>query len=169
MFNGYRIAAGPEKVTSREIEFGLSRDGLCGQPTGSDRINRSVDALFGLLGAIGDQSKVGTKIEYRIAVFPDQGVSPSHYRGFIRPVNLSWPLLWTGLVILTPFFNAARGSLLVAVLFHFQMMNPVFPDAQPWDMLIFAAVAILIAVVNRRAMLERGSSVTASLMPGARW
>jgi hypothetical protein len=53
VFNGYRIAAGPEKVTGREIEFGLSRDGLCGQPTGSDRINRSVDALFGLLGASG--------------------------------------------------------------------------------------------------------------------
>jgi hypothetical protein len=47
VFNGYRIAASPEKVTSQEIEFGLSRGGLCGQPPGSDRINRSVDALFG--------------------------------------------------------------------------------------------------------------------------
>jgi hypothetical protein len=46
VFDGYRITAGPNKVTSREIEFGLSRDGLCGQPTGSERINRSVDALF---------------------------------------------------------------------------------------------------------------------------
>jgi len=44
VFNGYRIAASPEKVTSREIEFGLSRDGLCAQPTESGRINRSVDA-----------------------------------------------------------------------------------------------------------------------------
>jgi hypothetical protein len=52
VFNGYRIAAGPEKVTSREIEFGLSRDGLCGQPIGSDCINRSVDALFGLLAVV---------------------------------------------------------------------------------------------------------------------
>jgi hypothetical protein len=44
--NGYRIAVGSEKVTNREINFGLSRDELCGQPTGSGRINRSVDALF---------------------------------------------------------------------------------------------------------------------------
>jgi uncharacterized protein len=70
-------------------------------------------------------------------------------------------------VILTPMFNAARGSLLVAGLFHAQMNNPIWPDAQPWDMLIFVAVAIVIAVANRRAMLERGSSVTTILMPGA--
>src|SRR5690606_15672313 len=34
-------------------------------------------------------------------------------------------------VILTPLFNAARGSLLIAALYHFQMMNPMWPDAQP--------------------------------------
>ena len=37
-------------------------------------------------------------------------------------------------VILTPMFNAAGGSLLVAVLFHAQMNGPAWPDAQPWDM-----------------------------------
>jgi hypothetical protein len=51
VFNGFRIAASPEKVTSRGIELALSRGGLDGQPTRSDRINRSVDTLFGLLGA----------------------------------------------------------------------------------------------------------------------
>jgi membrane protease YdiL (CAAX protease family) len=35
-------------------------------------------------------------------------------------------------VILTPLFNDSRGSLLIAVLYHFQMMNPIWPDAQPW-------------------------------------
>jgi uncharacterized protein len=35
-------------------------------------------------------------------------------------------------VILTAVFNATRGSLLIAALFHFQLMNPVVPDAQPW-------------------------------------
>jgi hypothetical protein len=34
-------------------------------------------------------------------------------------------------VILTPMFNAARGSILIAALFHFQMMNTLMPDAQP--------------------------------------
>ena len=37
-------------------------------------------------------------------------------------------------VILTALFNASRGSLLVAVLFHAQMNGPAWPDAQPWDM-----------------------------------
>ena len=69
-------------------------------------------------------------------------------------------------VILTPMFNAARGSLLVAALFHAQMNNPIWPDAQPWDMWLFVAVAVVVAVVNRRALLDRGEAVTAILMPG---
>ena len=35
-------------------------------------------------------------------------------------------------VILTAMFNASRGSLLVAVLFHAQVNGPAWPDAQPW-------------------------------------
>ena len=69
-------------------------------------------------------------------------------------------------VILTPMFNAARGSLLVAFLFHAQMNNPVWPDAQPWDMWLFAAAAVVVAVVNRNAMLDRGATATAILPPG---
>lgn len=68
-------------------------------------------------------------------------------------------------VILTPFFNASRGSLLVAVLYHFQMMNPIWPDAQPWDNLIYVAIAILILFFNRRKMFQRGTGVTDVLMP----
>jgi uncharacterized protein len=63
-------------------------------------------------------------------------------------------------VILTAMFNAAGGSLLVAFLFHAQMNNPVWPDAQPWDMLLFVAVALLIALVNRRAMFSRDQAAT---------
>jgi membrane protease YdiL (CAAX protease family) len=68
-------------------------------------------------------------------------------------------------VILTPFFNAARGSLLIAILYHFQMMNPIWPDAQPWDNLIWIAVAVLVVVVNRRQMFARNAGVTDVLMP----
>ncbi|MGW5667113.1 CPBP family intramembrane glutamic endopeptidase [Micromonospora sp. NPDC003776] len=68
-------------------------------------------------------------------------------------------------VILTPMFNAARGSLLVPFLFHAQMNNPVWPDAQPWDMWLFAATAVVVVVVNREALLDRAAAVTAILTP----
>ena len=69
-------------------------------------------------------------------------------------------------VILTPMFNAARGSLLIAALYHFQMNGPAWPDAQPWDTLVFAVVALVIALLNRRTMLTRDGAVTDVIMPG---
>ncbi len=68
-------------------------------------------------------------------------------------------------VILTPLFNSARGSLLIAYLYHFQMMNPIFPDAQPWDSLLVALAAVVIVVLNRRTMFKKGAGVTEVLMP----
>ncbi len=70
-------------------------------------------------------------------------------------------------VILTPFFNASQGSLLVAYLYHFQMMNPIWPDAQPWDNVIYIVVAVLVVWLNRRTMLTKGAGVTDVLMPAA--
>jgi hypothetical protein len=67
-------------------------------------------------------------------------------------------------IILTPLFNVSRGSLLIAVLFHFQVMNPIFPDAQPWDILIYIVVAVIVVWLNRRQMFQRGSGVTDVLM-----
>jgi uncharacterized low-complexity protein len=63
-------------------------------------------------------------------------------------------------------FNAARGSLLVAALFHFQMNGPAWPDAQPWDMYLFVAVAAIVVVVNRKRMLARDGAATGVLLPG---
>jgi uncharacterized protein len=71
-------------------------------------------------------------------------------------------------VILTAMFNAARGSLLIAVLFHFQMNAPLWPDAQPWDIAVFVAVAAVVVLANRAAMLNRDGAATAVLMPGER-
>lgn len=68
-------------------------------------------------------------------------------------------------IILTPMFNAARGSLLFAVLYHFQVNNPAWPDAQPFDILFFAIAAIIIVLLNRRWMFRRGGGVTAVLVP----
>ena len=68
-------------------------------------------------------------------------------------------------VIVTPMFNAARGSILVAALFHFQVNNPIWPDAQPWDTLVYMAVAVVVVFLNRRTMLSRTGAVTEALMP----
>jgi len=64
-------------------------------------------------------------------------------------------------VIVTPLFNAARGSILLAMLFHFQLNNPLWPDAQPYDMYLFAASAVVVVWLNRGAMFTRGGAVTA--------
>jgi membrane protease YdiL (CAAX protease family) len=71
-------------------------------------------------------------------------------------------------IILTPMFNSSRGSLLIAYLYHFQMMNPIFPDAQPWDNLLFAITALIIVWLNRSTMFQHGSGVTDILMPEER-
>lgn len=68
-------------------------------------------------------------------------------------------------VILTPMFNAARGSILIAGLFHFQVMNPLFPDAQPWDTLAYVAAAVAIVALNRTKMFSRDGAVTEIVMP----
>ena len=68
-------------------------------------------------------------------------------------------------VILTAMFNTARGSLLVAALFHFQINGPAWPDAQPWDMYLFAVVAVLVVILNRGAMLSRDGAATEVLTP----
>jgi membrane protease YdiL (CAAX protease family) len=69
-------------------------------------------------------------------------------------------------VILTAMFNAARGSLLIAALFHFQINGPAWPDAQPWDTLVFGVIALLVVLLNRRTMLTRKGAVRDVIMPG---
>src|SRR5512133_30922 len=69
-------------------------------------------------------------------------------------------------VIVTPMFNAAKGSILIPILFHFQMNGPQWPEAQPWENYFFAAVAVIIVVLNRRSMLGRARGGTSVLYPG---
>ena len=68
-------------------------------------------------------------------------------------------------IILTALFNASKGSLLISTLFHFQMMNPIFPDAQPWDILFFIIAAVIVVWINRHKMFKRGTGITEVLMP----
>ena len=63
-------------------------------------------------------------------------------------------------VIMTAFFNESKGSLLIAYLFHFQLMNPIFPDAQPYDNLMWIAIAVVIVIVNRKKMFNRDYGFT---------
>jgi uncharacterized protein len=63
-------------------------------------------------------------------------------------------------VIVTPLFNRARGSILLPVLLHFQLNNPLWPDAQPLDNYLFVAVAVMIVWFNRHRMIRRGRGVT---------
>ena len=63
-------------------------------------------------------------------------------------------------VIVTQLFNASRGSILLPALFHFQLINPIWPDAQPYDTLFFVAAALLVVWFNRNAMFSREWVVT---------
>jgi membrane protease YdiL (CAAX protease family) len=63
-------------------------------------------------------------------------------------------------VIVTQLFNASRGSILLPALFHFQLINPIWPDAQPYDTLFFVAAALLVVWFNRETMLNREWGVT---------
>lgn len=68
-------------------------------------------------------------------------------------------------LILTPMFNAARGSILLPALFHFQLNNPLWPDAQPYDMYLFAATAAIVVWLNRETMFSREGVVTEVVPP----
>ncbi|MFO7552359.1 MAG: type II CAAX endopeptidase family protein [Haliea sp.] len=63
-------------------------------------------------------------------------------------------------VLLTPVFNQARGSLLWPMLFHWQLINPFWPDAQPWDTMILVLVATIVVWWNRDTMFTRDGAVT---------
>jgi uncharacterized protein len=67
-------------------------------------------------------------------------------------------------LIMTALFNDSRGSLLLPFLLHFQMNNPIWPDAQPWDNLLIAVLAIVIVFLKRRSMFQQGSGVTDILL-----
>lgn len=63
-------------------------------------------------------------------------------------------------VLVTPIFNSAQGSLLWPMLFHWQLINPFWPDAQPWDTIILVGVAGIVVWWNRDRMFSRVGAVT---------
>ncbi len=71
-------------------------------------------------------------------------------------------------ILVTPIFNAARGSLLLPMLFHWQLINPFWPDAQPWDTWILVGVAAVVVWWNRKTMFSREGAVTEIIPDEAR-
>lgn len=63
-------------------------------------------------------------------------------------------------VIATGLFNGSHGSILLAALFHFNLMNPVFPDAQPYDTYFLVVIAVLIVWLCRKETFTRKGAVT---------
>lgn len=63
-------------------------------------------------------------------------------------------------LIATALFNASRGSILLPALFHLQLNNPLWPDAQPYDTIPFVLAAVVIVWLNRESMLRRDGGRT---------
>jgi hypothetical protein len=63
-------------------------------------------------------------------------------------------------VLVTPILNSTRGSLLWPMLFHWQLINPFWPDAQPWDTWILVMVAFVVVWWNRDTMFTRSGAVS---------
>ena len=63
-------------------------------------------------------------------------------------------------VIVTALFNKSRGSILLPAFFHFSLMNPIFPDAQPYDTYLLIIAASLIIWCNHKSMFTKAGSVT---------
>ncbi len=68
-------------------------------------------------------------------------------------------------MIFTAAFNDSRGSILIPALLHFQMNNPIWPDAQPWDNLVLLIFAIFVLILKRNTMFKPGTGVTDILSP----
>lgn len=63
-------------------------------------------------------------------------------------------------IIVTPLFNSSRGSILLPAFFHLQLINPLWPDAQPYDTWLFVAVAVVVMWLNRDEMFSRQGAIT---------
>ncbi|MDJ0639985.1 MAG: type II CAAX endopeptidase family protein [Paracoccaceae bacterium] len=68
-------------------------------------------------------------------------------------------------ILVTPIFNAGRGGLLWPLLFHWQLINPFWADAQPYDTWLLVVVACVVVWWNRETMLHRADAVT-EVIPG---
>lgn len=62
-------------------------------------------------------------------------------------------------VIVTPLFNSSKGSLLLTAFFHFNLMNPLWPEAQPYDTYLLIVVAIIVVWIYYKSMFHREGGI----------
>lgn len=63
-------------------------------------------------------------------------------------------------VLVTPMFNSTKGGLLLPMMFHWQLINPFWPDAQPYDTWILLAVTGAVVIWKRDSLFRRDGAVT---------
>lgn len=63
-------------------------------------------------------------------------------------------------IIVTPLFNHSHGSILLPAFFHLQVINPLWPDVQPYDTWVFVIVAAILVWLNRKTMFSRHNAIT---------
>lgn len=68
-------------------------------------------------------------------------------------------------VIVGALFNASRGSILLPALFHWQLINPLWPDAQPYDSYLLVVIAVAVTWHYRSIMTSRSGGIT-EVIPG---
>jgi hypothetical protein len=68
-------------------------------------------------------------------------------------------------IIVTPLFNRSNGSILLPAFFHFMLMNPIFPDAQPYDTWIIIVISVVVVWINRKTMFTKAGAITRVIPP----
>lgn len=61
-------------------------------------------------------------------------------------------------LLMSLIFNKSKGSLLLPFIFHFQLNNPLWPDAQPWDNYLVLAIALVFVFVKRKEFFSKKHS-----------
>lgn len=69
-------------------------------------------------------------------------------------------------VLMTALYNSSGGSVLLAALLHFQFMNPVWPDAQPYDTVFVLGSAAVVVWFCRESMFT-GKDAVENVVPAA--
>ena len=81
-------------------------------------------------------------------------------------VDTEWnvPLFLVGTIpigtLVTPMFDAAKGGLRLPMLLHWQLILPLWPDAQPWDTGLLVALTAAVLWRTRERTFRRDGAVT---------
>jgi len=63
-------------------------------------------------------------------------------------------------LIMTALFNDSKGSILLPALMHFQLMNPIWPEAQPYDTYLLTFITVIVVWGHRKTMFSKSGGIT---------